>query len=285
MALPILLGVVVGRLTAHWHRGGSAIWTVGGLAFGGLAGLVAGTLSATGRGVRPAPSRMQLRLRGQLGRVLKYLAGQLLTWRAAAWMGTWAAGGLIFGVIARLILGTAGAILPGAGAGLLRGFGIWFVADLVQGLAVIVDPAEATGPADLLRSDRTTGLRQGLITGMFGTLLILIALWEEFSRTYHLVTGNIFWFLVWLIGTIAAATMWILIGMVWGPWLIARTWLALRGKLPWAVMTFLADAHRRGVLRQAGGVYQFRHARLQHHLAADHTRTPSTTAPAPAPLP
>ena len=30
-------------------------------------------------------------------------------------------------------------------------------------------------------------------------------------------------------------------------------------------MTFLADAHQRGVLRQAGAVYQFRHIALQHH--------------------
>ncbi|MEU4668642.1 hypothetical protein AB0F91_11870 [Amycolatopsis sp. NPDC023774] len=28
-----------------------------------------------------------------------------------------------------------------------------------------------------------------------------------------------------------------------------------------------ADAHRRGVLRQVGAVYQFRHARLQERLA------------------
>ena len=30
---------------------------------------------------------------------------------------------------------------------------------------------------------------------------------------------------------------------------------------------FLADTHRRAVLRQAGVVYQFRHARLQDDLA------------------
>jgi hypothetical protein len=33
-------------------------------------------------------------------------------------------------------------------------------------------------------------------------------------------------------------------------------------------MTFLDDAYRRGVLRQGGAAYQFRHARLQDHLAA-----------------
>jgi len=32
-------------------------------------------------------------------------------------------------------------------------------------------------------------------------------------------------------------------------------------------MAFLADAHQRGVLRQAGAVYQFRHIELQHRLA------------------
>jgi hypothetical protein len=32
-------------------------------------------------------------------------------------------------------------------------------------------------------------------------------------------------------------------------------------------MDFLDDAHRVGLLRTAGAVYQFRHAELQDHLA------------------
>jgi hypothetical protein len=32
-------------------------------------------------------------------------------------------------------------------------------------------------------------------------------------------------------------------------------------------MGFLNDAYKRGVLRQAGAVYQFRHIELQHRLA------------------
>ena len=39
--------------------------------------------------------------------------------------------------------------------------------------------------------------------------------------------------------------------------------------MPWPVMAFLSDAHGRGVLRQAGGVYQFRHARLRDYLALE----------------
>ncbi|MDI6104684.1 NACHT domain-containing protein [Actinoplanes sp. NEAU-A12] len=43
--------------------------------------------------------------------------------------------------------------------------------------------------------------------------------------------------------------------------------LAVRGRLPWRLTSFLADAHRRGVLRRPGAVYQFRHVLLQDRLA------------------
>lgn len=54
----------------------------------------------------------------------------------------------------------------------------------------------------------------------------------------------------------------------WGQWVVfARVWLPLTGRLPWRLPAFLDDAYRRGVLRRAGAVYQFRHARLQEHFA------------------
>lgn len=54
----------------------------------------------------------------------------------------------------------------------------------------------------------------------------------------------------------------------WGQWIaLSRIWLPLTGQLPWALPAFLEDAYRRGVLRRAGAVHQFRHARLQDHLA------------------
>jgi len=59
----------------------------------------------------------------------------------------------------------------------------------------------------------------------------------------------------------------IFVSRAWGTFTIARLWLAMRGKLPLRLMRFLADAHRRAVLRQVGAVYQFRHARLQDNLA------------------
>jgi transcriptional regulator with XRE-family HTH domain len=59
----------------------------------------------------------------------------------------------------------------------------------------------------------------------------------------------------------------IFLSRAWGWFVITRAWLAMRGKLPLRLMRFLADAHRRGVLRQAGAVYQFRHAHLQDNAA------------------
>ncbi|MGB3444682.1 MAG: TIR domain-containing protein [Actinophytocola sp.] len=53
----------------------------------------------------------------------------------------------------------------------------------------------------------------------------------------------------------------------WGQWIVlARVWLPLTRRLPWRTHAFLADAHERGILRQAGAVYRFSHARLQDHL-------------------
>ena len=37
--------------------------------------------------------------------------------------------------------------------------------------------------------------------------------------------------------------------------------------MPLRIIRFLEDAHRRGILRTVGTLYQFRHARLQDRLA------------------
>ncbi|MFF3501855.1 hypothetical protein [Streptomyces sp. NPDC003247] len=55
----------------------------------------------------------------------------------------------------------------------------------------------------------------------------------------------------------------------WGRFTVARFWLAATGRMPWRLMTFLEDAHRRGLLRQSGASFEFRHVRLQSHLAGE----------------
>lgn len=53
----------------------------------------------------------------------------------------------------------------------------------------------------------------------------------------------------------------------YGAYTLWRLIYAAQGKLPWRLMTFLADAHDRGILRRNGTVYQFRHQFLQDRLA------------------
>ncbi|MCA2219505.1 NACHT domain-containing protein [Jidongwangia harbinensis] len=59
----------------------------------------------------------------------------------------------------------------------------------------------------------------------------------------------------------------VLLTRAWPRFVVARLVLAAQGKLPMRLMDFLGDARDRGLLRQSGGVYQFRHIRFQERLA------------------
>ncbi len=48
---------------------------------------------------------------------------------------------------------------------------------------------------------------------------------------------------------------------------LARVVLAVSGRLPWRVATFLEDGYQRGVLRKVGDLYYFRHDLLRQKLA------------------
>jgi len=73
-----------------------------------------------------------------------------------------------------------------------------------------------------------------------------------------------------LYGLSIGLTIWlaVVLSHSWPQYLIAVGWLAVRGQLPWRLAAFLSEASDLQVLRQRGGAYQFRHARLQDHLAA-----------------
>ncbi|MFD7903900.1 NACHT domain-containing protein [Kitasatospora sp. NPDC059747] len=76
-----------------------------------------------------------------------------------------------------------------------------------------------------------------------------------------------------LIPTVSFLTAWscsalALVAMSrWGRWTATRVELWLFGRLPWDVMGFLEDAHGLGLLRQVGGVHQYRHTELRRRLA------------------
>jgi hypothetical protein len=137
----------------------------------------------------------------------------------------------------------------------LSGFILMLAFGLVFGLQSPVDDALAVTPLSLLRSDRTVALVSGLGLGLAFGLAFGLVSWLTGGLAFGLTFGPV-------VGLVAGFG-----STCWGRFAIARVWLAARGRLPLRLVAFLDDAHRRGVLRQVGAVYQFRHARLQVHLA------------------
>ncbi|GAB3905152.1 hypothetical protein GCM10029964_099980 [Kibdelosporangium lantanae] len=118
-----------------------------------------------------------------------------------------------------------------------------------------IDVRSTASPADLLRVNRTAVVIQSLVWGPALGLAVGIVGGVLDGLAFGLVVG---------LGLGAGVGLSL---TAWGQWLVlGRLWLPLTGRMPWRVMAFLEDACRRGVLRQAGAVYQFRHARLQEHL-------------------
>ncbi|WP_334664626.1 helix-turn-helix domain-containing protein [Streptomyces cyaneofuscatus] len=154
-----------------------------------------------------------------------------------------------------LIFGSAGGLVFGA-MGLLE---------------APVDVMTAATPVSLLAANRATAARQFLILAPALSVTIAVGgyLIVELLRG---VMGPLHWEVAdsVLFGAacgLGGAASYVLTFTAWGQWLVlARIWLPLAGRLPWDPAAFLDDAYRRGVLRQTGAVYQFRHARLQHHL-------------------
>lgn len=130
-----------------------------------------------------------------------------------------------------------------------------------------VTPDQAAGPASLVRLHRrtlrATVLRMGLATALATGLLVGISVGAAEGYPLSLLFGV---FSALAVGVIAGLTTG-LASTSWAPYAAATSLLALRGHTPWHLQAFLADAHRRGVLRQAGTAYQFRHRELQRHLA------------------
>jgi transcriptional regulator with XRE-family HTH domain len=230
------------------------------LGFGLAIGLAHGAGITLGGGAFE-PSRVRLRTRGGARQLRVRFWPRLMV-------------GLVGGVGLGTVLGLAGAagldpmglvgfgfvggLATGAGLGTLTGLG-W---GLMAGLEAPVDLRSAVGPADLLRTNRATVVAEflawGLVLGIAHLLVIAFAVGDvqPAAIPLDLILGPV-------IGLVLGVSL-----TAWGQWLVfARVWLPLTGRLPWPVAAFLEDACHRGVLRQVGAVYQFRHARLQAHLA------------------
>jgi hypothetical protein len=178
---------------------------------------------------------------------------------------------ILAGVAGCVLLGVPGGIFGTAESGIAVGVTGGVVLGIVGGAAGVVlgiamqltgvpgDLTTAMNPAAVLAHDRRSALVLALGVGVtVGVIAGLVA-----GIGYPVA-----------VGLAAGAASGVVLGFVssaagtgWPSYMIVRGWLALRHRLPWSLMTFLADAHQRGVLRQAGAVYQFRHIELQHRLA------------------
>ncbi|MEU5389450.1 hypothetical protein ABZ391_37230, partial [Kitasatospora cineracea] len=69
------------------------------------------------------------------------------------------------------------------------------------------------------------------------------------------------------LGTGLSAAAAVVLASQWGAYTLARLVLSAAGRIPLRYAAFLAEAHRLGLLRRVGSVYQFRHESLRERLA------------------
>jgi NACHT domain len=240
---------IAGGLAIGFATGGLC-GPVGGLAGGLTGGLVGEVFASRGSGL---PAGLMTGLGAALA--LGLVAGVTGRPDPAQAAGRTARGSVLalgFG----LVLGTAIGVAALPRFGPVLGTVAALMAFVVLGGVAVLSgmPANlqnAASPHSVLASDRRTFWSFALIGGMAGALALFVGVSA-------------------LVGVCAALVGALGLGFfqaTWGRYTLARTYLAARGRLPWAITAFLDDAHRLGVLRQVGAVYQFRHALLRDHLA------------------
>jgi hypothetical protein len=233
------VGLVAGP--ASGLQVGLAVGLAVGLVFGLVFGLTLGRSSW-----RVGPSRRRIRWRRSDRPVIRRLKSVLMVGLGAC---------LVVGLAVGPFVGLRLELLGGMASGLVFGL----LAGLVGEFTTFLDGSDAdlvaTDPLGLLRHDR----RRGLVTALWVGLPLGLALGLPLGHAGGPEVG--------LAGGLGAALGHGLTTTSWGLLQCARLWWCSRNNLPWPLMAFLADAHRRGLLRQAGGVYQFRHALLRDRLA------------------
>ncbi|MEU9189613.1 NACHT domain-containing protein [Streptomyces sp. NPDC048484] len=171
-----------------------------------------------------------------------------LPYEARVWLVHRSAGAVVLDAVGPFV---AFGVLIGAIGGCASG--------VYRALNTPSDTMRAAGPHSTLRTDRDATLARSAIAALLtgGVCLVLISAMPPGGTLGTMHTE------VWVqVGTSSLALS------AWGRLGPARIWLALTGRAPWRLMGFLAEAHRRGVLRQSGAHYEFCHQRLQQSLAA-----------------
>ena len=138
----------------------------------------------------------------------------------------------------------------------------------------IIEDDQPIGPCDSLRIDRRTFIKT--FSAWLGSSIILtgFVIGTSMHKPSALNVGTTTWALFTAVISVAAGTViGIGVGLImafrgtaWGMFLIARPARAIFTGTPLHLISFLEEAHRLGVLRKMGPVYQFRHAEIQRSL-------------------
>jgi len=262
VAVAAVLGVVTGIVVGLGFAAGIVAGGVLGVGVGVVLGIgfgigVAVPLAAglVGRSGAEAPAR-GVRVRAVVAGLARRTIAEALG-RGVGVRSAWLVAGIVVGVVlvAEAVAGAGSA----AGAVLAAGTGV-AVAVVVVAVAglegVPGDLEEAASPRAVLAHDRRAALLLMLAAGVAAGYLVGVMAGAGAGAGVAAMAGAGVG-----IGLSARQT-------AWPSYLLTMGWLAFRHHLPWSLMSFLADAHRRGVLRQAGAVYQFRHIELQHWLVS-----------------
>jgi len=271
----VVEGLLTGDLTAYVVTFSVTLGLLAGLALGVAHGLADRFARAT-----LEPSRVRIQLRGGTRRVRGAFAPRF---RIGAVVGLLL--GLLLGLMRELVRATVldlgrGLLVGISDAilfGVIFGLGCGVVLGLMAWCETPLDLRSAGSPTELLRVNRTTVVLQMLLFGPSFALGITFASWlaivglqalpPEWRFGVVFAWNPLFGLALGFVGGIGGGLGYAMSLTAWGQWAVfARVWLPLTGRLPWSVPAFLDDAYRRGVLRRAGAVYQFRHARLQDHL-------------------
>lgn len=226
----------------------------------GLTARLTSSLETTGRGKFP-PQYRGLRRRNRLP--LRTIVRGLVLGLA-----TGVGVGLALGLAAGLAVGTGFGLGIGFAGGIAGGMGGGLASTLAQGLNISMPSDEPITPVDAFQGNHRlvlaieicVGVAVGVVTGVsFG-----IAVWVAFGFASGIVVGLAAGLAVGVVAGIAAGATDVNAFM---PACAAFVLISRDGQGPVRMMRFLEDARRRGVLRTAGPVYQFRHASLQEVLA------------------
>ncbi|MFI2208838.1 NACHT domain-containing protein [Streptomyces sp. NPDC020141] len=171
----------------------------------------------------------------------------------------WSVRGLVSGPAVGLVVGLGGTIAfrleIGLPAGIASGLGVWIAFAFRTEAPALTS---TTGPGRQFAQDRRAFVAVGLAAA-FGIGLTAAATAGEWASDS--LVPNALWL------GLAAGIVSGLWQTAWAHVVLARSLLVLRREVPRDLLAFLRDAHEhRGVLRQVGAVYQFRHIDLQRRL-------------------